>query len=109
MKGYLITYKDGLKRNDITKINYYLFGRIVHRKTQTDIIDKYYYPGLFEVTSYVKLSNGCYFTEKIVDNCEGRLHVNEVEITLPQQSNFVTARKHWEDFINKKGWIVRNF
>lgn len=108
MKGHIITYRDGLSRKDITLINYYLFGRIVNRKTQPKITERYYYPGLFEMTPYVQLSNGCYFTERIVDDYEGRLKIFMADIEISQQL-FTTAREHWKDFIMSKNYRVKNF
>lgn len=108
MKGYIITYRDSLSRKDITLINYYLFGRIVNRKTQPKITERYYYPGLFETTPYVQLSNGCYFTEHIGDNYEGRLLIFSADLDVPTDM-FQTARDHWRNFITSKGYRVKNF
>ena len=108
MKGYIISYRNELTRKDITLINYYLFGRIVNRKTQPKIIERYYYPGLFETTPYARLANGCYFTERIVDDFEGRLKVYTAEVNLPTEL-FQTARAHWKQFIAGKGYRVKNF
>lgn len=108
MKGYIIAYRDNLSRNDITRINYYLFGRIVQRKTQPELKTRYYYAGLFETTPYVKLANGCYFTERIVDDYDGRLLIFNAEINLPNEL-FQTARQHWKKFIAEKEWRVINF
>ena len=108
MKGYIVTYNENLTRKDITLINYYLFGRIVNRRTQPKFIERYYYPGLFETTPYAKLANGCYFTERIVDNYEGRLLVYSADIILPTTA-FRTAREHWKNFITTKNYRVHNF
>ncbi|MDP2692282.1 MAG: hypothetical protein Q8O88_01420 [bacterium] len=108
MKGHIISYADSLSRKDITLINYYLFGRIVNRKTQPRFIERYYYPGLFEATAYVRLANGCYFTERIVDDFRGRLRVYPADVNLPPEL-FQTARQHWKKFIEEKGYRVKNF
>lgn len=108
MRGHLIVYKDGLTRKDITLINYYLFGRIVNRKIAQNTVERYYYPGLFESTPYIKMTNGCYFTERIIDDFKGRLRIYPTEIIIPTDG-FITAREHWKKFIQEKGYRVRNF
>lgn len=108
--GYILSYKQGLKRKDITLINYYLFGRIVKRVTKTTNQEFYYYPGLFETTPYIRITNGCYFSERIVDDYEGRLIVIQAkDIIFPKEIEFKTARIHWEQHIKKHNLIVRNF
>lgn len=108
MKGYLISYREELTKKDITLINYYLFGRIVHRSTKQRKKDHYYYPGLFEWTTYARLANGCYFTERIVDDFDKRLVIYEAEIDVPKDK-FQTSREHWKKFIVRKEIRVRNF
>jgi len=56
MEGILLSYKHNLSRNDITNINYFLFGKVLTKKAK-----KYYYPGLLNDVKYVKMGNGCYF------------------------------------------------
>lgn len=110
MEGYIISYRPSLSRRDITLINYYLFGRIVKRPTKDNVEEYYYYPGLFESTPYIKLTNGCYFTERIVDDYQGRLFIIYVkEIKFPKEVQVKTARTHWEQHIKEKKIKVRNF
>ena len=109
VNGYIISYKEGLTIKDITLINYYLFGRIVMRNTKKGM-NYYYYPGLFENTQYLKFTNGCYFTEKIVDDFKGRLNITSSEnINFPVGLTFKTSRDYWTEFIKKKTWSVKNF
>lgn len=110
MNGFILSYKDYLTRKDITLISYYLFGRIVSRINRNKEIQKYYYPGLFENTQYIKITNGCYFIEKIIDNYEGRLIIIPVNnIQFPKEMQFKTARTHWQKHITENKLIVKNF
>jgi len=110
MKGYILNYRNGLTRTDITLINYYLFGRIVKRPTKDGKKEFYYYPGLFESTPYIRLTNGCYFTERIIDDFNGRLIIIEVnDIRFPKNIQFQTAKIHWGKHIKEKNIQVRNF
>ena len=109
LKGFLISYKNNLSRKDITLINYYLFGRIVKKKSggKTDL---YYYPGLFENTPYIKISNGCYFTEKIIDDFDGKILLILVKnIEFPNEFKFTTAKEYWKNYIKKRNLFVKNF
>jgi len=109
VNGFIISYKENLQIKDITLINYYLFGRIVMRTTKKGK-QYYYYPGLFENTPYLKLTNGCYFTEKIIDDFQKRLNIIPTkEITFPTELTFKTAKDYWAAFIKTKQWIVKNF
>ena len=66
MEGFIISYADKLLKNEITNLNYFLFGKVLSKKDK-----KYYYTGLLDGTLYVKLGNGCYFiitTDNIIIN-----------------------------------------
>lgn len=93
MKGFIIIYNSS-KKKDITKINYFLFGRISTITANNKKI-KYYYPGFFEDTPYKKIANGCYFVESIGDDYNGLLKI------LPSEVNFddnvmLNARDYWK-------------
>ena len=92
MKGYLITYNSS-SRKDITKINYFLFGRVatITRKGKKE---KYYYPGFFETTQYKKLANGCYFVHEIHDDLDGLLQIYPTTIKFSDETMF-TSRDYW--------------
>lgn len=99
LSGYIITY-NSTSRKDITKINYFLFGRIATIK-KGEKSDKYYYPGFFETTPYKKISNGCYFVKEIYDDFDGLLHIFPavVEFDSDEMKN---ARDYWNDKIEGK-------
>jgi len=100
MDGYLLTYNSST-RNDITKINHLLFGRIATIK-KNDIITKYYYPGLFENRPFKKISNGCYFVSDIGSVSQNTL-INVIPIVAKFKNNdMITARSYWKDKISGK-------
>jgi hypothetical protein len=101
--GYLITYNSS-SRKDITKINYFLFGRIATIKNNNKK-ERYYYPGFFEKTSYIKIANGCYFVEQISDDLDGLLKIHPATIMFTN-INMLNAREYWK---NKIGIDVRNW
>jgi len=103
MKGYLITYNSS-NRKDITRINHFLFGRIVtiRRQNQTE---KYYYPGFFEHTPYKKISNGCYFVQQIHDNFDGLLDIMPATIYF-HDDVMLNAYDYWK---NKNIEKVKNW
>jgi len=97
IRGYLITYNSSSKK-DITKINYFLFGRIatIIRK---GIAEKYYYPGFFESTPYKKIANGCYFVQEIYDDYDGLLEIIPANIIF-KDNTLISARDYWKDKIS---------
>lgn len=99
MKGYLIRYNSS-SRKDITKINYFLFGRVA-TITKQGKKERYYYPGFFEHTPYKKLANGCYFVETISDDYDGLLDIIPAEITF-KSNRMVNARDYWKDKIGEE-------
>lgn len=110
MDGFLITY-NSTRREDITKINHYLFGRLATVKKNRYQSEQYYYPGLFEKIHYTKIANGCYFVvEKniVLEQKFSRL-INllpaSIEFETPM---FQTAREHWKQKIDDES-IIRNW
>jgi len=106
MKGYLIVYRQS-DRASITKINYYLFGRISSiqlngRKEQ------YYYPGLFEQTAYKKLCNGCYFVKQVIDNYDDLLEIIPSTVEFSNEE-MLSAKNYWRRFISERGLKVKNW
>lgn len=99
MKGFIITYNSS-DRKDITKINYFLFGRIATIK-RAGKEEKYYYPGFFEGTPYKKIANGCYFVEEINDDLNGLLGIYESEVEFPD-SVMLNGRDYWKERIKDK-------
>lgn len=59
MKGYIITYNT-ISAKEMTDLNNNFIGRVVRVKRGNTIFH-YYYSGLLDNISYIKLSNGCYF------------------------------------------------
>lgn len=109
MEGYIVIYRNDLTRKDITLINYYLFGRIVKRTDQQQKLKEfYYYPGLFDSTPFAQLSNGCYFTERIVDDYGKRLQIFKANIDLPQEM-FKSSRDRHKQKIDEMKIRVKNF
>jgi len=100
--GYLVTYTSS-EKNNITKINYYLFGRI-----STISSKKYYYPGKLENVGYVKICNGCYFVESFIDNYNGLIELIPVEIQLNGRS-IIRAKDYWNNFITINNLNVKNW
>lgn len=100
LDGYLITYNSS-QRSDITKINHLLFGRIVtiNKENKTE---KYYYPGLFEKQTFIKVSNGCYFVQDIALDAHELLNILPASVTFPDVE-LMTGRDYWKDKI--KGHI----
>ena len=94
IRGYLITYNSS-SRKDITKINYFLFGRVavITRKGQKE---KYYYPGFFETTEYKKIANGCYFVQEIYDDLDGLLQIYPITIEF-NNDTMITSRDYWQE------------
>lgn len=97
MKGYLITYNSS-SRKDITKINYFLFGRVATIK-RANKKERYYYPGFFEQTPYKKVSNGCYFVKEINDNFDGLLNIYPSTIEF-KDAMMYNARDFWRDKVD---------
>lgn len=100
LNGFLVTYNSS-KKSDITKINYYLFGRLVTIKKSGAMIDKYYYPGVFENTPFRKLTNGCYFVQEMTNDFNGLLRVFPSTIEF-DSIDMVTARDSWKEKVNEK-------
>lgn len=105
MKGYLILYNTS-NRKEITKINHELFGRIitVPKKSKTF---RYYYDGSFEKILHIKLANGCYFVINKGSDCNGLVKYINADIDVPLEI-FVTARQKWEEYVVRKGFIVKH-
>ena len=99
MKGYIITYNSS-SRKDITRINYFLFGRIA-TISRNGNKEKYYYPGFFEDTPYKKIANGCYFVEKIYDDFDGLLKIFPAIISF-SDDKMLNARDYWKEKIIEK-------
>ena len=99
MKGFIVVYNSS-SRNEITKINYFLFGRVVTIK-ENNKPKKYYYPGFFEDTPYKKLANGCYFVEQINDDLGGLLKIIPAEISF-SDNEMLHAREFWKKRINEE-------
>lgn len=103
MKGYLLTYASST-RKDITKINYFLFGRIAHIK-RGNKKERYYYPGFFETTPYKKLANGCYFVQDVNDDFNGLLNIYPVDIKF-DNDEMLNGKDYWDGKIDAqvKNW-----
>lgn len=99
LSGFLITYNSS-NRKDITKINHYLFGRIVKIK-KDDETEEYYYPGLFENNPFKKISNGCYFVGSVGTDFNGLLKVTPAIVTFSDKE-MVTAKEYWKERTNNK-------
>lgn len=101
--GYIITYNSS-KRKDITKINYFLFGRVAYIKRGKKQ-EKYYYPGFFQDTPYKKLANGCYFVEEINDDYNGLLKIIPATIDF-ESPEMLNSHDFWKDKIDStvKNW-----
>lgn len=97
--GSLIVYNSS-DRKDITKINHFLFGRVVSIK-KDQRVNKYYYPGALENQPFKKITNGCYFTKRLDDNCGGLLNILPAKVSF-FSNDMVTARKCWEGRIKGK-------
>lgn len=99
MNGFIVTYNSS-KPKDITRINYYLFGRVVQVKKDNKV-EKYYYPGLFENQQFKKISNGCYFVGSVADNFDGLLVFHPAVVTF-SDDRMQTAKEFWKDKIKGK-------
>jgi len=99
MDGYIIIYSD---KPNITKINHMLFGRISHTKN-----GKYYYPGLLETRKYIMINKGCYFTERIDNNLNGKIKLIKANLDI-NKDIMGTARDHWNSIIKRKNLLIRN-
>lgn len=106
MNGYLITYTSS-ERKDITKINYYLFGRISRIKKEGNT-DLYYYPGLFEKTPFKKICNGCYFVNDIIDDYDGLLKILPATIDFDDVT-MSDVKSYWQEMISKNSLKVKNW
>jgi hypothetical protein len=103
LNGYLITYNSS-SRNDITRINHFLFGRVASI-TRAGKKEKYYYPGFFESTPYKKINNGCYFVQEINDDFDGLLSIHQATISF-EDEKMLNSRDYWKGKI--KG-LVNNW
>ena len=112
IEGSLITYNSS-DRKDITKINYYLFGRISTIR-KNNFKEQYYYPGLLENIPFKKLTNGCYFIP--VEKFDGQ--VSEAFSSLLKihpaiigfdNDNMQTSHDIWKDKVNgdTRNWVVK--
>ncbi len=98
VSGCLVTYNSS-KTCDITKTNYYLFGRIATIK-KSQGVQKYYYPGILENIPFRKLSNGCYFVTKedlkteVTGSFKSLIRIIPAIVTFSDGS-FTTSRESW--------------
>lgn len=110
-EGLLVTYHSS-KRKDITRINYYLFGRIATIKANNKI-QKYYYPGVLENVPFKKITNGCYFIPNSAigfKECEQLKLLTFIPATLLlDDSPMKTSHECWENRIEKDtlNWVKK--
>ncbi len=112
IEGTLVTYHSS-KRKDITRINYYLFGRVATIKANNKT-QKYYYPGILEEVPFKKLTNGCYFIPqkdfgmKFNDTFKSLLTVFPATLTLHDDA-MTTSHDCWEGKIAKDtlNWVKK--
>lgn len=104
-EGFLVTYSSS-KRNDITRINHFLLGRIVTiQKNGKD--EKYYYPGILENQIFKKITNGCYFIQTPTmsifseDNDVVKL-LKIIPAILSLNGNCITGKDYWKDKVTEK-------
>lgn len=100
MIGNLITYKTE-DRSDVTKINHYLFGKIVKVKGK-----KYYYKGILDNIKYAQITKGCYFVTTSTLRSD-YFKIYEVDINLNEE-DLHTAREIWRTKFLEEGIFVKN-
>lgn len=96
MKGNLLNY---VTKNvtEITKVNHYLFGRVIKNSKNSNNIKYYYYPGILDTKRYVKISRGCYFCIDIIEQNTSWYKLTPADISLDESTHFITAREMWRD------------
>ena len=100
MKGYLITYKEEEDKREIVKSNHYLLGKI------TRVLGRlYYYPGVLDDVKFLKISNGCYFVTKTID--DKKFKVYEVTLNI-ELKDLTTAKEKWLEVAEKENRFVKN-
>lgn len=104
MEGFILVYNTESRKNT-TKLNHFLFGRLVHMKK-----DIYYYPGILENYLYRRLSNGCYFILKQNDAIFPTHSLYECHPVVMENTemHFINSKQHWLDYAQKKGLKIKN-
>jgi len=102
MEGFLVLFKSS-KREDITRINHCLFGRIAYNSK-----GKYFYKGLLDSIPYIRLTNGCYFITQNVGDVDGLIIVRKCDFNT-ENDRLLTAREYWLEHSKNNGWVeVKN-
>lgn len=106
LNGYIVSYNI-TDRKGTTLINYYLFGRLSVSQSKKEKV-YYYYPGLLENTEYYKLANGCYFTQEMIDDFNGALHIIPAQVDI-KDDQLITSKKYWSKYVLINKINVKNF